>query len=73
MEATQFVVSDAAATPWEFVRERYGFARLADVAAAQLPRWESGYGWSRSGWGKLAGKETTLASVLARMLRAPDA
>jgi hypothetical protein len=73
MEAAQFVVSDAAATLWEFVRERYGFARFAVVAAAQLPRWESAYGWSRSGWGKLAGKETTLATVLARMLRAPDA
>jgi hypothetical protein len=73
MEAAQFVVCDAAATLWEFVRERYGFARFAAVAAAQLPRWESAYGWSRSGWGKLAGKETTLASVLARMLHAPDA
>jgi hypothetical protein len=73
MEAAQFVVSDAAATLWEFVRERHGFARFAAVAAAQLPRWESAYGWSRSGWGKLAEKETSLASVLGRTLRAPDA
>jgi len=73
MEAAQFVVSDAAATLWEFVRERHGFARFATAAATQLPRWESAYGWSRSGWGKLAEKETTLASVLARTLRAPDA
>jgi len=73
MEAAQFVVSDAAATLWEFARERHGFAWFATVAAAQLPRWESAYGWSRSGWGKLAEKETTLASVLARTLRAPDA
>jgi hypothetical protein len=73
MEAAQFVVSDAAATLWEFMRERHGFARFATVAAAQLPRWESAYGWSRSGWGKLADKETSLASVLARTLRAPDA
>jgi hypothetical protein len=72
MEAAQFVVSDAAATLWEFVRERHGFARFATVAATQLPRWESAYGWSRSGWGKLAEKETSLASVLARTLRAPD-
>ena len=55
------------------MRERHGFARFATVAAAQLPRWESAYGWSRSGWGKLAEKETSLASVLARTLRAPDA
>jgi hypothetical protein len=73
MEAAQFVVSDAAATLWEFVRERHGFARFAMVAATQLPRWESAYGWSRSGWGKLAEKEASLASVLARTLRAPDA
>ena len=73
MEAAQFVVSDAAAALWEFVRERHGFARFATVAAAQLPRWESAYGWSRSGWGKLADKEVSLARVLARMLRVPDA
>jgi hypothetical protein len=73
MEAAQFVVSDAAATLWEFVRERHGFTRFATVAAAQLPRWESASGWSRSGWGKLAEKETSLASVLGRTLRAPDA
>jgi hypothetical protein len=73
MEAAQFVVSDAAATLWEFVRERHGFAQFATIAAAQLPRWESAYGWSRCGWGKLAEKETSLASVLGRTLRAPDA
>ncbi|HUZ35691.1 MAG TPA: hypothetical protein VMV17_05125 [Streptosporangiaceae bacterium] len=73
MESAQFVVSDAVATLWEFVRERHGFARFATVAAAQLPRWESAYGWSRSGWGKLAKKETSLATVLGRTLRAPDA
>jgi hypothetical protein len=73
MEAAQFVVSDAAATLWEFVRERHGFAQFATAAATQLPRWESAYGWSRSGWGKLADKEVSLASVLARTLRAPDA
>jgi len=73
MEAAQFVVSDATAALWEFLRERHGFARFATVAAAQMPRWESAYGWSRSGWGKLADKETSLASVLGRMLRAPDA
>jgi hypothetical protein len=73
MEAAQFVVSDAAAVLWESVRERRGFSRFAEVAAAQLPRWESAYGWSRSGWGRLAEKETSLAKVLSRMLQAPDA
>lgn len=64
--------SGAAATLWEFVRERHGFARFATVAAAQLPRWESAHGWSRGGWGRLADKEASLASVLSRMLRIPD-
>lgn len=73
MEAAQFVVSDAAAALWETVRERHGFARFAALAGSQLPRWEEAFGWSRSGWGKLADKETTLAEVLQRMLRAPDA
>ena len=39
MEAAQFVVSDAAATLWEFVRERHGFTRFATCrrgAAAQV-------------------------------------
>jgi hypothetical protein len=42
-------------------------------AAPQLVRWESRHGWTRSGWGRVSHKETSLASVLARMLRAPDA
>lgn len=73
MEAAQFVVSDAAAALWQVTAEQHGFARFAEVAAAQLPRWESAYGWSRSGWGKLAARESTLASVLSQLLRSPDA
>jgi hypothetical protein len=72
MEAAGFVVSDAAELLWGTLRDRYGFAGFAERAAPQLVRWESRYGWSRSGWGKLAGRETSLASVLTRMLRAPD-
>lgn len=72
MEAAQFVVSDAVALLWEAVRERVGFAEFASRAAPQLIRWESRYGWSRSGWGALSQKEAPLASVLAAMLRAPD-
>lgn len=72
MEAAQFVVSDAVALLWEAVRDRHGFGRFAERAAPQLIRWESRYGWTRSGWGPLSSKETTLADVLTRMLRAPD-
>jgi hypothetical protein len=72
MEAAKFVVSDAVELLWGTLRDRYGFAGFADRAAPQLIRWESRYGWTRSGWGQLSEKETSLASVLARMLRAPD-
>jgi hypothetical protein len=72
MEAAKFVVSDAVELLWGTLRDRYGFAGFADRAAPQLVRWESRFGWTRSGWGQLSAKETSLASVLARMLRAPD-
>lgn len=49
-----------------------GFDRFAARAAVQLVRWESRYGWTRSGWGSIAEEEVSLASVLARMLGAPD-
>jgi hypothetical protein len=71
VEAARFVVSDAAALLWETIRDRHGFSVFAQQAAAQLLRWESRYGWTR-GWGQVCEKETSLASVLARMLRVPD-
>jgi hypothetical protein len=72
VEAAGFVLSDAAALLWEFSRDRHGFATFADLAAPQLIRWESRYGWTRSGSGKTSEKETSLADVLASMLRTPD-
>jgi hypothetical protein len=72
IEAARFVVSDAAALLWETVRDRHGFPVFAQRAAPQLLRWESPHGWTRSGWGPLREKETSLTSVLARMLRVPD-
>jgi hypothetical protein len=73
MEAAGFVVSDAVALLWGKLQAQYGFAGFADRAAPQLIRWESRYGWTRSGWGRVSQKETSLASVLAQMLAAPDA
>lgn len=73
MAAARFVVSDAAALLWETVRDRHGFAVFAERAAPQLIRWESRWGWTRHGDGKVSEKETSLATVLARMLRAPEA
>lgn len=72
MEAARFVVSDAVELLWGSLRDRYGFAGFAERAAPQLVRWESRYGWTRSGWGQLGQKETALADVLTRMLTVPD-
>jgi hypothetical protein len=72
MEAAGFVVSDAVALLWGKLRAHDGFAGFAQRAAPQLIRWESRYGWTRSGYGRVSEKETSLATVLARMLPAPD-
>lgn len=72
IEAAGVVVSDTAATLWKSVYERHGFTAFADRAAPQLIRWESRYGWTRSGFGRISEKETSLASVLAGMLPATD-
>lgn len=72
MEAARFVVSDAVEILWKTVRDIQGFGSFAELAAVQLPRWESRYGWTRSACGQLSLKETSLASLLAEMLYAPD-
>ncbi|MEU5990379.1 hypothetical protein ABZ806_15535 [Spirillospora sp. NPDC047418] len=73
VEAAGFVVSDAAAALWQGLRDHHGFTGFARLAAPQLIRWEREHGWTRSGWGRLSEKETTLATVLAGMLRGHDA
>ena len=70
--AAGFVVSDVAAVLWASTWERHGFQVFAETAAPQLVRWESRYGWTRFGGGAVAAKETSLAVVLARMLRVAD-
>jgi hypothetical protein len=70
--AAGFVVSDAAAALWAWTWERHGFQVFAETAAPQLIRWESKYGWTRYGEGPVAAKETSLAVVLAGMLRVAD-
>ncbi len=72
LAAAAFVVSDAAGLLWASTWERHGFEAFAETAAPQLIRWESRYGWTRCGEGVVAAKETSLAVVLARMLRVPD-
>ncbi|MFF5264469.1 hypothetical protein ACFY4C_36560 [Actinomadura viridis] len=70
VEAAGFVVSDAVSALWQGLRERRGFIGFARLAAPQLIRWEQKHGWIRSGWCRLSEKETTLATVLAGLLRA---
>jgi hypothetical protein len=72
MEAAGFVVSDAVALLWATLQAHHGFAGFAQCAAPQLIRWERRHGWTRSGWGRVSKKETSLASVLAQLLVAPD-
>jgi hypothetical protein len=72
VEAARFVVSDAVALLWGKAREEDGFAAFAERAAPQLIRWESRYGWTRSGWGHVSERETSLTSVLVQMLPATD-
>jgi hypothetical protein len=72
VEAARLVVSDVVALLWAILLDRFGFPGFAEQAAPQLVRWESRYGWTRTGFGRTAEKETPLAAVLARMLRVPD-
>src|SRR5215510_1688363 len=72
VEAARFVVSEAVALLWTRLLDEYGFAGFAERVAAQLIRWESHYGWTRTGFGAISEKETSLARVLASMLGTPD-
>lgn len=73
VEAARFVVSDEVAALWTTMIRRLGPDEFARLAVSQLIRWESEYGWTRSGYGKISEKETQLAYVLARLLATPDA
>lgn len=72
IEAAAVVVSDEVAVLWRHLLDHRGFAGFAAQAAEQFLRWESRYGWTRSGWGKISERETRLTDVLAGMLTVPD-
>jgi hypothetical protein len=72
VEAAGVVVSDEVAVLWRRVLEQRGFDAFAAVAAGQFVRWESRYGWTRRGYGRVAEKEDSLTSVLTGMLTVPD-
>lgn len=72
IEAARVVVSDEVSLLWSRVLDRMGFSEFARLAAPQLVRWESRYGWTRTGFGRISEQETSLASVLERLLTVPD-
>ncbi len=72
IEAARIVVSDEASLLWSRVLNRLGFAEFARSAAPQLVRWESEYGWTRTGFGRVSEMETPLATVLEGLLAVPD-
>lgn len=72
VEAARFVVSDAVAALWTRMREVHGVPGYLPEATGQLIRWESEYGWTRRGDGWVSAHETSLATVLGRLLVAPE-
>jgi len=72
IEAARVVVSDEVTLLWSRILDRFGFAEFARSAAPQLIRWESEYGWTRTGFGRVRVQETSLAVVLERLLTVPD-
>ncbi len=70
--AARVVVSETVQTLWIARLKRQGFAAFACSATPQLIRWESRFGWTR-GDSPVAQQETSLACVLAGMLRGQDA
>jgi hypothetical protein len=72
VEAAGLVFSDEVALVWGRVLRRSGFGEFAKTAAPQFIRWESRYGWTRSGYGRVSQKESRLTDVLETMLTVPD-
>ncbi|AXH95519.1 hypothetical protein [Ornithinimicrobium avium] len=72
MEAARFVVSDVVGLMWARLRDTRGAGDMVQHAVTDLVRWERPYGWTRTGFGWVAGREASLASVLAGLLTVPD-
>jgi hypothetical protein len=72
IEAARIVVSDEVELLWARLRRHLDFQAFARRVAPQLLRWESGHGWTRSGFGRVAESERPLAAVLEPLLTASD-
>lgn len=73
VSAMRIVISEQAQLLWGTYLTHRGFPSFAKRAAYQFIRWESPYGWTVYGGGWVKERETTLASVLAQMLKGHDA
>lgn len=72
VEAMKLVFSDEVEKLWRATLKHEGFEAFVRRAAPQLLRWESLYGWTRSGGGPTAEHERPLADVVSLLLVAPD-
>ena len=70
--AARIVFSDEVEMLWVRLRQQLDFPAFARRVAPQLLRWESGHGWTRSGFGRVAESERSLAAVLEPLLTASD-
>ncbi len=71
--ALRIVVSDLVDLLWRSTLAVSGFPALVARVPRDLIRWESPYGWTRWGQGRIAQKERQLADVLAALLSGHDA
>lgn len=72
IEAARIVISDEVEMLWSRLRQQLDFGSFARRVAPQLLRWESQYGWTRTGFGEVAEKERTLARTLEPLLTTRD-
>lgn len=73
MGALRIVVSDLVDLLWRSTLAGSGFPALVARVPRDLIRWESAFGWTRSGGVRIAQKERQLANVLAALLPGHDA
>lgn len=71
--ALRTVVSDLVDLLWRSTLAASGFPALVARVPRDLIRWESPYGWTRWGQGRIAQKERPLADLLAALLSGHDA
>jgi hypothetical protein len=67
--AMRLVISDKVKLLWLAAIEREGFPAFVHRAVPQLIRWETTFGWTRSGLHAICEQEVQLADVVAELVR----